>query len=282
MKCLHCGCENNENAAYCQNCGQRMSQGQSREQQFERHQNAFYPPDTTAPANPAAERVLSMLKDNLFLTICILVSVSCGISLFSMSFPVFQILYTIFLWLIFSESRKGKADKKYMRYVSGTIYASYVTNLVAWCIVAVCGLVCSVLFAAISGNGLLDRILAEMEVYTGGYARILNMVASASFVLIGMFFIFAAAAGILLTVFGTRTVHRFAQSLYKSVERGELALVKRSSAQTWFTVFGILSAVSALASLVGAGAASFLAVGCQAAAWILAGILINRYFADCI
>ncbi len=283
MRCLHCGYENNENAAYCQNCGQRMAQEQSQNPQYEGPQDTFIPHRRVAAANPAAERVLSMLKDNIFFAICILVSISCGISLLSLSLPVFQILYTVFLWLIFAESRKGKADQKYMRYVSGTVYASYVTNLVVFCIFAVCGLICLVLFAAFSGSGLLDRILADLEVYTGGYARIFNMVASASFMLIAVALIFAAVFGSLITFFGMHTVHRFAQSLYRSVGRGELVLVKRGTAQTWFTVFGVFSAISAVGSLflAGAGAADFLAGGCQAAAWILAGILIGKHFADC-
>ena len=83
MKCSNCGYESQEDFIYCTNCGTAVAD---------------------APAvslNPVADKVLAVLKDRLFLVICILMSVSCVAALMCESIPIINILLTIFLWLTY-------------------------------------------------------------------------------------------------------------------------------------------------------------------------------------
>lgn len=117
MRCTNCGYNNDGDARFCKSCGFAMSFNQ----------------------NPLAERILPLLKDDLFMALCILYSISVGFSLISGGMPVTRILMTIFLWLIFSQSRKETIASNYMRCISGTIFASYVIKWILCCIVALCG-----------------------------------------------------------------------------------------------------------------------------------------------
>lgn len=280
MKCSKCGYENNENFSYCPTCGNKVEPEQSTDWQTQNNNSSYaYGPQVTL--NPVAERALRMFKDNLFLVLCILFSSGTGINMLGRGFSVIDILMTIFLWLIYAASRKGIADHNYMRCISGTIYASYIISFVCFCIVAVCGLLCSFILAAVSGSGILSQIYSQAYSYLGNYTWLFNNLASVSVIILGIVIVIVAAGGILITIFGLRSIHAFAQSLYQSVAMGQLNIVKRSTAQTWMFAFGVIDAVFAVFSLLGGNFEGFLAGLCKAGAFILANNLISRYFADC-
>ena len=283
MICNHCGYQANEDFAFCPNCGKSVNEGQ----QPAGESNAQQPEQQVFQEAPvqtdfATQKALSLFKDSLFLVICILQSVATGLSLIGKSFPIIGILFTVFLWLIYSQSRKNIVSAKYMRYVSGTNFAVYVLGWVASIALVVGGILLALLFAVIgSDSSVVDFFMNELRSIVGSYAGILVRLLYGAAVWFTIICVVAAAIVMLITYFGYRSIHKFSQSLYRSIECKDLIIVKRNTAQVWLLIFGIFSAISALGSVFGANMTGFISNGCTAGVYILSYLLINKYYSDC-
>ena len=141
MKCKNCGFEYGEQYDYCPNCGTQNAVEQPTKQ----------PVAEAVSLNPVADKVMSALKDSGFLVLCILMSISCVLSLKG-GFPLINILLTIFLWLTYADVQKGFANEKHLQSISGTVYASYVITNVVSIILIVCGVLFGVLVTAFAGT----------------------------------------------------------------------------------------------------------------------------------
>lgn len=256
MKCTNCGYENMGNAQFCPNCGAALD---------------------SRPI-PLTGQVLSLLKDHLFLALCILYSVSVGCSLISAGLPLLNILMVIFLWLLFSQGRKGVVSANYIRCISGTVFASYVINWIVFCAIALCGLLFILLGSFVGAAGLWDILYSQLAPYLGSFTVFFSTAAGFSLVLIAVILFIVAIAGILFNIFGRRSIHRFVQSLYQSLERGTANVVKCHTARIWLMVFGVLNGISALSDFASRSLSSFLAEGSLAAALIIGSILVGKYF----
>lgn len=245
MKCPKCGFESEVNYPVCPQCQAEIQ------------------------PNPAAQRILPALKDTLFLIICILVSLSCVLSISLDNFSVIDILIAVFLWLTYAQSRKDIADAKHLRCISGAVFANYVINYVWAGLVVLVG----VLFAALIGNlSALEGLLTDVaDTDLSAVTEMLSVVPS---VLILVVFLVVGAVMVVFNIFSLRYIHRFAQSVYKSIEAGVTDLKHTNAAKIWLFVYGGLSALDCL-SADGVTALLLAAVNC--AACILAGILINKY-----
>lgn len=259
MKCSNCGCDNAENARFCQRCGSALA--------IDRH--------------PLSERMLRLLNDNIFMTLCILYSVSTGFSLISGGVPIVGIIMTTFLWLVFAQRKNGIITPKHLRYISGTIFASYVINWVLCCIVAFCGLFLAVLPFTMNKVELWNIIYPEIDSYINGYFEDFTLITMNFYLLlVSAILIIIAIIGACLNVIGRRSIHRFVQSIYKNLECGQINLVRRGRAQVWMMVFGILNGVSAAIALTGGNMDSFLEEGCLSAVFIMSSVLVNKYFGN--
>ena len=94
-----------------------------------------------------ADQLLPALKDPLFLVVCILLSISCLLSLSAGSVPLIDILITVFLWLTYAQARKDIADAGHLRCVSGALYAQYVIVYVVAGLLLVVGVILMLYFA---------------------------------------------------------------------------------------------------------------------------------------
>ncbi len=286
MKCNNCDFESQNNFAFCPQCG--AAQGNMPQNEPEMTQapapapeaQIFYTPtpqNTAANTGTVSERILTALKDNLFLTLCILFSVSTAFSIFSGSISVINILFTVFLWLTYSKAYNGIASKEYLRFTSGTVFASYIVNYVIAGALAFVGLL--VMIFGASSSGLMAKIMQYISYESGfGYGNLAGGLMTAAAILIGVVFIIAAAAVAVVNFFATHNIHLFTQSVYKSLEKGEPCFVKTNTAQIWLMVLGILSALGAVSSLFSGNLISFIASGSGAAAEIIASIMIKKYF----
>ena len=94
-----------------------------------------------------------------------------------------------------------------------------------------------------------------------------------------IFVVFAIAAGLILVInlLGWRKIHRFAKSVYQSINTYTDGVVYASAAKNWILAFGIIDGVSALTS---GSFTSILIGGAGAAASIIAYLLLNKYLTD--
>ena len=254
MKCSKCGFESEQDFAFCSECGEE----QKREPEI----------------NVAAQKIFPALKDNLFLAICILLTVSAGCNLLGGNgIPVIEGLLAIFMWIVREKARKGIVDIKNMRHISGTVYANYVvTNVV--CIILLVSMAILGVSATVGGSAVIEALDIRA---TGFFADILAANLTLAFlwivILIG---IVIASAALIINIVGYRKLHRLAKSTYMSVQNNDLRFLENvGSARTWLWVFGIFSCVGALGSA--GDFLTFAGVGCLAASTILAAVLVGKY-----
>lgn len=250
MKCPNCGFESELNYPVCPQCQAEIQ------------------------ANPAAQKILQALKDTLFLVLCILMSASCVLSLSAGDLPLINILTTVFLWLTYAQSRKDIADAKHLRCVSGTVYANYVIGYVVAGLMVVVGIIFTVAFGLILGEpSLLESLVAEFEI--PDISAVSQMLAIIPSGIILVVFVFAAAIVVVINIFTLRYIHRFAQSVYQSIETGVLNLKYATAAKVCMFILGGCSAVSCLGNLDDTELLLISAVDC--AIGIISGLLIHKY-----
>ena len=258
MKCSECGHESSEQFTYCPHC----SAG---------------PQNTSVSENTAATTVLAMLRDKLFLFLCIAVAVSCILSISAGNLPLIHILITVFLWLTYASAQKGDVDTEHLRSVSGTVYAQYVINHVLAVLTLVMGVLFAVLFHSAADITTVRQILLESLVDIG-FTIDLNTILALSGTVVLIVFVLAA---VLIAVFNYLTlgkIHRFLKSLYTGVREGKLELQSAGSARAWLLILGICSGLGMTDLLTDPFAALSSAASC--ATCILAWILIGKYLTD--
>ena len=255
MKCPNCGFESELTYPVCPQCQAQIQQ------------------------NPAAAKILPALKDTLFLVVCILMSVSCVISMALNNLPLINILITVFLWLTYAQSKKGIADAKHLRCVSGAVYANYVITYVAAGIVAVIGAVLALALGfLLSDPTILETLTAE---FAGvDLAPVVEMISFVPSGVIMAIFLIVAAGIVVLNIFSQRYIHRFAKSVYQSIETGKLDLQHTNAAKIWLFIFGGISILSSLSSLSDGQFLLVLSGVAESGACIFAGILISKYLFD--
>lgn len=262
MKCNHCDYESEQEFKFCPLCGGAGAV------------------EATAQ-NTLGEKFLAAMKDRLFLAICILLTVSAGVALFSGSFNVLSILMTVFIWLIYAASRKDTVDTNHMRNLSGTIYAEYVINNVAYILLGVCGVIVGFALTALTGNQALMNSIKDQLIYDNPMVdMIFGAITAVSGWVITLAILLAVALGLAFNILGLRKIHRLAKAAYQSVENPDPQLVEKAQkANTWLWVFGILGAVGAVSSLAAFAISGFLTSGSSAAAYIIAALLVKKYIA---
>ena len=287
MKCNYCGYESESEFKFCPTCGANcqvelpkdepefVSQTENQNEFQAEPQIDSQPAPDYVSVNLAKEKILPALKDKLYLAICILMTVSCGLSMIGGSIPLIAILLTVFSWLVYSAAKKDIADTKNLRCISGTIYANYViTNVAAVCLIVI-GLLCGLLFSAIADS--MDLLLDSVGGTDEATRLLVDLLFAGSGWFVALLFIFIAVIILLINLLGYKKIHRFAKSVYQSIENHNLDKIEYAeSSKTWLWFFGIMSAIGAVLSIDG-GAIAVLSSGCGAASAIIAAILIKKY-----
>lgn len=253
MHCTNCGNPYKEGDTFCIYCGTSLKQ------------NFF----------------LSSLKHPLFLTLCILITCGCGLTLMGDEFSVIGVLLTIFFWLTYASARKNVVSQTHLRSVSGTLFALYVINFMVFGGIALMGVLVTLLLSlgnAYSWMGVLE----EYEGYVPLQDTVLDEITGSTMitlisVVILVIFIAIAVIGILLNILGFRKIHRFAQSVYLNVFSDNPLLYKPGSVSTWMIVFGIFLGVSALDNIE-ENFILFLGNGAYSAAFFVGSAWIRKHF----
>ncbi len=265
MKCIKCGFEAQEDFNFCPVCSQQQT------------------PVEPVSINPAADKVMSALKDGMFLTICVLMSLYCAMSILAGTFPLIQILATIFLWITYAQSTKGFVSAEHIRGVSGAVYAGYVLNNILFVMFAIGGVLIGAVLSLLSGtqelNDMLIELLAELELSASDITKIQDVLEMGGWVL-GAAFIFIAVIGLLINILGMRKIHRFTKSVYQSVMYNAPNFKNPKGTKNWLMFFGVCTAITA-SSLFLSGAYIFAVANASIAiAQIMASVLIKKYFVE--
>lgn len=260
MNCKYCGSQLPYGAKFCSDCGHKTDER-------EYLPTAAY--DSQPIVTPLYQKTLSAIGSGMFLAACILVSVG---TLFT--FSVIHILLTIFMWLLYSQGRKGVADARHLRCISGTIFAQYVIRYV---ILGCCALI-SLLFIAYPTviNSTFLKILETFGAANLGDALIQYNVLVLSWV-VGIIFLLIVVVGFVFNICGYRKIHLFFKTLHTNVASGCDAELPVSGAAAWMMVFGIFAGIGALSSL-GENLWGFIGSGSISAAFIIGNRILVKYF----
>ena len=279
MKCYNCGYESPDDFSFCSECGAAQStanqSGAASEVTYTSPYNAGTSNNT--PQVPGV-RVLTALKDSLFLILCIVYSAGTLFSLINGDFSVIGILMTIFLWLTYANAQKGVASRENLRCISGTVFASYVINYVIAGSVAFVGLV--VMIFGTGGSGFLADIIRFVfkEAGFGFHDGFMSRFIAGAAMIFGAVLIIGAAIVAVINYFSTRSIHLFVQSVYRNDGGVQIGISNANTARIWLMVLGILEAVGAVSALFGKDAMQFIASGAGAAAKIIGSIMIEKYY----
>lgn len=268
MKCNYCGFETKENFSFCPKCGKNVC-----------YKDNFIEP---VSLNPMADLVIDILRDKMFFVSCILLSVFTVMNTFKGGFDIIGILFTVFLWLTYASAKKGIANHKHLRCISGTYYAVYVIFTVFSILLLVATILCvlSIVLASLFDKDAVMPIMrASFNSQDFGYfTPVLLFIFEVSEYLFFSLYVILSVGFILLCIFVIRPVHRFLKSLYKSVETGIPVFTKVKTAKNFFLVWGIFCGIIALLALIiNKDLYDFTSHASLSAANIIISILIKEY-----
>lgn len=236
MFCGKCGNECAENDQFCNNCGASL--------------NGTF---SAAPVNAVNQKFVNAFSDNMFFVSCIMTTVIAGIGLACKQINLFFILFSIFMWLVYTKAKKGLSNPQHMRSISGTIFAMTVCM---WVVVGILGFL-AVIFIAVFRSAEYAEIIQELmdnnkfaelqlklDIELDMFMRIINWVVP----------IILIAAAVVVTLFNILVyipAHKLAKSMYMSAQSGIIELKRLSYIKVCLLVLGILYAIWAVRCLGG-------------------------------
>lgn len=259
MKCKNCGFEMVDQTEYCLNCGAKLTTDTNEVAQVS---NSF-----------AAERLLPVFKDKLFLVLCGLMTITCVLSFALDSIPIINTLITIFLWITLASAQKGVVDKKQLRNVSGTVYATYILTYIGSILLIVSGALVALAYATRPSAFIVDMELESMLDGVRGAvsdSTIVTLVCT-TLIVLGVILL-------LVNVFGLKKIHRFAKSVYQCNVDQNLAFIGMKSAKKWLVFFAVYGGFAAFATLLDGDVSATISNVCHAASSLIPVMLINKYF----
>ena len=264
MRCESCGYESGQDFTFCPHCGAPAPDSLSQ--------------TNIVPANTAADKILHALQDPLFFILCILISACCGLQLLGSGLNLLTVLFTIFLWLTYAQARKGIADANHLRCISGTVYAQYILVTVGAILVIVVGVLLGILFSALTNNSsIMQEILSAFDNIPVDTNLIAQVFGALSGAVILILCVLVGAVMLVVNLLSTRYIHRFAKSVYESIQSGTLALQHGKTAYGWLLAFGIIDALRFLTVLDSGNITAVLSSGATCATPIVAALLIKKY-----
>jgi len=229
-------------------------------------------------------RACNFFSESLFLVVCILFSVNVALSVFTLKFPIVTILLTIFFWVCYAKAKGGRLTPGNIKCISGTLFAAEIIKYVVAGLLVVAGIICAAFFSAIVRSGAIYDLIDMLPgsyfnySYSGNYYEMMEAMLDFSGVMVMMVLIIVAAIIFVWGICGTRGLHIFTKSVYRSIETGTFEIKKKSRACGWLIVFAVFSGLSALGGLI--TVIGFLRNGAMCAAFIMLNILIRKYTKD--
>lgn len=268
MKCPHCEFERDTAFSFCPMCGKSSTREEV--------------PTAVCPT----PRILNLIKDDLFLALCILLTVGVGCSLLYSGLNLVFLLITIFAWLTYAGSKKNIVEHKHIRVISGSVYATYIINNILAIISAVCGVfyIIAIFIPALLGNIAPEELFNSNSLNTEGYG-LMGLIPFTAIALlwalamvIGFILIIFAIVILVLNVAGIKKIHRLIKSIYQSAEVGEENIIGANKVGGWLITFAVISILSSIFWISNGNIFGLITEGCFAAVYLIFYILISRYF----
>ncbi len=210
----------------------------------------YQPTDNIAIENE--NLVLQLFKrvfsHSLFFTITILMTISAGAGLISGGIDVFAVIYTISFWLLYySAKNDNDISIKGMKLFNGTLKAKGIILWVAVGILAVCGVLCMIIFPILSGpiseilNSFVD--LGDIAYIMPGKTDVADGFSIIFGIIVGFLLLVCAGMLALFNVFYINKALAFSKSLYNSGNSGVFGIVNAKYVAIWILVIGIINAV---------------------------------------
>ena len=256
MKCTNCGYETDKEISVCPVCNRPIA-----------------PSSSFSASSPLAAKLSALFNDPLFLVVCILVTVSAGLGVLSASFDVLKILYSVVLWLIYVNCRGGNVDAKYIRNLSGTVYASYIVTNITAVIGGICGVIGGILLPIAAESELVSDLLDALDI-GASFLPALGLFAATAWLII-IFSVIICGVILVFNYLGRRRIHAFLKAQHIALSCGGENYADLDGAKTWLMVLGVFTGVSALSS---SGLDGLLSTACFAAALIIGSLLLGRHF----
>lgn len=266
MFCPNCGNAVENGNKFCPACGKGLSSNVG--------ENPSLVQDSRN--SEVRDRVREAVSHPLFLVLAVLVSVSALLNLIAslpqISIPIFELLLTIFFWIVYYNAKKGTLSGAHLRNVSGTVFAYEIVAYVCGGLFLLGGLMFAVTGSVVIESLEFRNTLQSAFNAAGSSLKLTGEFMSLVVSIITVVFFVLGALLILLAFFGIRRVHRFLKSLYRNYDNEQESLLHLRGARSWIIVFAVLSGLSA----VGGTVVTFFAFACNTAACILAAILLPK------
>ena len=274
MKCTSCGYESPVELATCPQCGAAMPTVEPTAQPTYAPTEPMYAQPVAA--HPVYAFLLNFVQDKLFMIIAILTTAATAVQLIAGDgINLIALLVTIFMWLAYSKAQKGELDRNNLRHVSGTVYAMYIIFNVAAIMLIVSGALIALTMGLAAGSIPTDLLMDIEEIP----AAMLEWLLGAGGIVVGAIVALMGVGMLLISLFCYKRLHRFAKSLYESIDTLQFAFVHQQSAYGWLLAIGIIDAISA-AGVMADDLLSGVAAGCTAAAYIVSAVLVKKHFLD--
>lgn len=265
MKCNNCGFEYEDSLRVCPNCEPNTM-------------------PVTISLNPAADKVSAAITDGLFLVMCILMSASCLFGLLVGGLPTLNILFTIFMWLTYAQARKGILDSTHLRSLSGTTFAMYVINYVAAGLVALSGFMLAfVLSVLVQSPVSLEEVTSLIEIKNPVISQFVTNLIIKFGGLIGFVIVIIAVLMIVLNILGYNKIHKFAKSVYQSIDMNTIGFQNAKTAKVWLYIIATYTVVLGVFNMQDTDYKSLsylISDVCTALTAIFAGVLIGKYLQE--
>ena len=240
----------------------------------------------------------AMFSHPLFLAICILVTVSFGVLLFSGHFDLFKMLFMIALWVTFGAANKKQAPISGIKFSSGLVMAEYIISYVICACVIISGIaMLSIHFAfgytfedvvnqivniPTSYSGYSFEIIDEFKYFVSNfYYNFVNGISrigindaiahSVLFITAAVSVVTCGIIALVINVIFTRRIHHFASSLYKNAQDESVPVESAKITRVWLMIIGVFTAF-------GIFNGNFITVGTTAAATICGSVWVGKYF----
>lgn len=239
MKCSKCGVEYDIMYGCCPNCGEVAVP-----QQVVAEVRHDIPPVEEVKVNPGQEKLLALLKDKLFLLICIFLTVSCALSITGGAIPVFPTLIAIFMWILYAGARKGVIKQGQIQAIRTTIRVEYILNNVLNIILILTGIAtCLVMVVAAGAFEAFIIAITDFLEEELGFPVIISHLSTTMHLLIGgitsLGTTLTGIYGLVVSLLFLRKANNFVKAVQKNVETNNSNYAFALSAKKWIFAYGI-------------------------------------------